>query len=207
VHCRTHRGGRYTVYPPGHLPYGRAAVVPCSPEGPLRRPRAGGPPVWAATLFGAALDAAAGSWWPADSPAGDDRRRRTQGRRLAWAECLLGLDPALPAARREQLATRLQVPALTLLTHRRTAAASWQARGQAVRTVLAALPVDAGLLDRVLAAGAVSRLWPHPRRWDRRAGAWLPTRPRAPKRPGATPASSRPPPPTTSQLTPPAGGP
>jgi hypothetical protein len=98
----------------------------------------------------------------------------------------LGLDPAVTATQREQLASCLRVPALTLLSLCRRATSRWQARGQAVRRVLAALPVDAGLLDRVLAAGAVTRQWPPPRRWDPPQQAWLPLAPRARRRRATT---------------------
>jgi hypothetical protein len=69
VRCRTHAGA-FTLYPPGHVPYGRQAVEPLAPDGgrllgertegepndPLEQQLAGG-------LFDAALDAAAGRCW------------------------------------------------------------------------------------------------------------------------------------------------
>ena len=186
VRCRTHGGGRYTLYPPGQLPYSRQPAVACSPDGPLLRQEVPGAPAWAATRFAAALDAADRCWWPADSPAGDPRRRRTQGRQLAWAERLLGLDPDVTPTQRERLASGLRVPALALLSWCRTVSSRWRARGQAVRRVLAALPVDAGLLDRVLAAGAATGLWPPPRRWDPPQKAWLPLAPRTRRRRATT---------------------
>jgi hypothetical protein len=59
VGCSRHPLGRYTLYPPGHVPHGRQAVVPCSPSGRLLQDSATGQPVWQATLFRAAIDAAA----------------------------------------------------------------------------------------------------------------------------------------------------
>ena len=198
VGCSRHPQGRFTLYPPGHVPYGRQAVVPCSPSGPLLREAATGHPLWQATLVGAALDAAEGRRWPSHSPADDERRRRTQGCRLARAGHLLGVHPELDARCRERIATRLQVPTLTLREAARGWAPSWQARGAAIRAVLMALPVDGGLLDRLLAAGAVSGLWPSPQRWDPVRHTWIRARSRCTKRAVAKTAPSRAPPPTNS---------
>ncbi|MFC1525896.1 hypothetical protein ACFL6X_03680, partial [Candidatus Latescibacterota bacterium] len=150
VGCTCHPHGRYTLYPPGHVPYGRQAVVPCSPSGPLRQDPDTGQPEWRTTLFGAAVDAAEGQRWPAHSPADDERRRRTQGGRLKRAGTLLGVHPELDSRTRERVATRLQVPTMTLHDAAGRWATSWQARGDAIRTVLQALPVNGSLLDRLL---------------------------------------------------------
>ena len=58
VGCRTDGGRRYTLYPPGHYPYGREAVVPYSASGDLLLDADGGRPKCQPTLFGAAQDAA-----------------------------------------------------------------------------------------------------------------------------------------------------
>ena len=91
VICRTH-GCAFTLYPPGHVPYGRYAVVPVSRDADLlriaaddlgqpsgraagARPRGGAPQrpseriPWETTQFVAALDAAAGHAWPRDGTA------------------------------------------------------------------------------------------------------------------------------------------
>ena len=147
VGCTRHPLGRYTLYPAGHVPYGRQAVVPCSPSGPLLRDRTTGQAVWQATLFDAATDAADGQRWPADSPAEDERRRRTQGCRLDLAGKLLGVHPELNARTRERIATHPRVPTMTLRTAAGQWATSWMTRGAAVLAVLRALPVDESLLD------------------------------------------------------------
>jgi len=198
VGCSRHPLGRYTLYPPGHVPYGRQAVVPCSPAGPLLQDHATGQPVWVATLFGAAIDAAAGQRWPADSPADDERRRRTQGRRLELGGTLLGVHPALDARRRERLATRLRVPTMTLRTAVHHWATSWQTRGGAILSVLPSLAVDASLLDRLLSAGAVTALWPAPQRWDPGRGTWVRPRSGGTKRGDTNALQERAPPPTNS---------
>jgi hypothetical protein len=166
VGCSTHPVQRYTLYPPGHVPYGRAPVVATSVEGlPLRAAKTGKPP-WEATLLSAAVDAARGKRWASDSPADDAQRRRTQGRRLDRTGRLVGVHPALDDTARERIATRLGVPTMTLRTAAQRWATSWTTRGAAIVAVLLALSTDALLPDRVLWAGAVAALWTSPCRWD-----------------------------------------
>lgn len=201
VGCSAHPHGRYTLYPPGHVPYGREPVVASSPSGGLLRDAATGEPVWEATLFGAAVDAAGGERWPSDSPALDPRRRRTQGRRLERAGRLLGVHAEVDDAARERIATRLGVPTLMLRSAAREWAASWARRGAAVLAVLGAVSVDGALLDRILAAGALGGLWAEPKRWDAARGTWVLSRSSArsvrPEHPAAARPRGRSPPPTT----------
>ena len=172
--------------------------MPCSPSGPLLRDRARGQAVWQATLFGAATDVADGQRWPADSPADDERRRRTQGGRLELAGKLLGVHPEFKARTRERIATHLRVPTMTLRTAAGQWTTSWMTRGAAVLAVLRALLVDDSLLDRILAAGAVTDLWPPHQRWDPVRRTWVRCRSRRRKRPVASAPQSRAPPPTNS---------
>jgi hypothetical protein len=162
VGCSRHRQHRFTLYPPGHVRYGRVAVAPYDPSGKLVYNEGTHEPAWQETLFAAALDAAAGERWPADSPAQDSRRRRTQGRRLERAAWLLGVHPELDLLTRERIATRLQVATMTLLEGARSWGASWTAQGSAVLSVLLALSPPLALLDRLLAGGALTGLWPEP---------------------------------------------
>jgi len=64
VCCRVH-GIAFTLYPPGHVPYGRAPIAPVAPDGSPWAGTGESHP-FAGTLFDAALDAAAGEAWPAD---------------------------------------------------------------------------------------------------------------------------------------------
>ena len=201
VGCIRHPLGRYTLYPPGHVPYGRQAVVPCSPSGPLLQDRTTGRPVWLATLFDAPTDAAVGQRWAAHSPSDDARRRRTQGCRLELAGQLLGVHPELNARPRERIATHLRVPTMTLRTAADQWATSWMARGAACLAVLRALPVDESLLDRILAAGAITDAWPPFQRWDPVRHTWVRCRSRRRDRPVASAPHSRAPPPTNSPVT------
>ena len=196
VGCSRHRLGCYTLYPPGQVPHGRQAVVSCSPAGPLLR-NADGQPLWHATVFAAALDAAAGVWWRADSPADDARRRRTQGRHLQVAGRLLGIHPDVDSRTRERIATRLRVPTLILRSAARAWTRSWRAQGNAILTVLQALALDEALADRLLSAAMVADLWPRPQRWDPDRQTWVRARSGSVKHPSPRPAVSRAPPPTT----------
>lgn len=196
VGCSRHPVGCYTLYPPGHIRYGRQPVVPCSPSGALLLDGDTGQPLWPATLFAAAIDAAARVWWPSHSPADDERRRRTQGCRLEQAGQLLGLHDQVDSSRQEPIATRLRVPTMTLRRAASGWTSSWQARGTAIMAMLQAVPIDASLLDRILAAGAVAQRWPPPKRWDRGRRTWVSSGSHRPERPVAVAPQSRAPPPT-----------
>jgi len=196
VGCSCHPFGCFTLYPPGHVPYGRQPVVPCSPSGSVQQDT--GQPEWRDTLFVAALDAARGQRWSAHSPADDVRRRRTQGCRLERAGTLLGVHPDLHARTREWIATRLQVPTMTLRTAAGEWDTSWQARGDAIQTVLQTLPIDGSLLDRLLAAGALTGLWPSPQRWDAARRTWVRPRSHPAEHPSASTSQDRAPPSTKS---------
>jgi hypothetical protein len=198
VGCRRHPICRFTLYPPGHIPYGRQAVVSCSPLGPLLQDPITGQPEWPTTLLGAAVDAAEGQRWPAHSPAHDERRRRTQGCRLTLAGTLLGVHPDLDARTREWIATRLRVPTMTLRGASGHWDSSWMARGTAILAVLQSLPLDDSLLDRILAAGAVAALWPSPQRWDPCRGTWVRPGSGGTEHPVSSAPQSRAPPPTNS---------
>jgi len=84
VRCRVH-GGAFTLYPAGHLPYGRKAAVPTTEEGGEVDTRS--------SLLGAAVAASRGERWPdeliedEEGPVQGTQRRRVQ--RIAWA---VGLD-------------------------------------------------------------------------------------------------------------------
>ena len=181
VGCRTHGRRRYTLYPPGHYPYGRAAVVPYSASGDLLLDADSGGPQWHATLFAAAQDAEQGKLWPPEQNWWQPWRtpcRRTQGRRLAMAGRLTGVSGELDERQREQIAARLAVATMTVLAEARRWGRRWQSRGAAIVRVLLVLSVSATLGDRMGAAGAVSDLWgpPRPRlvaRWEQTGTSWI----------------------------------
>ncbi len=172
MQCRTHRRA-FTLYPLGHVPYGRVAVAPVTLDGQVlfsteHEPAVGDrrPPAWRATQLGAAFAALDDPtvkvtdrrWWATQTP-----------ERLAQSAALLGVHPALPVPDADAIAFRLEVPRLVL---RQAADAYAHARGRAVRGrvlvgVLDQLGADACLLDRILAAGVCAGCWGTVTRWDR----------------------------------------
>jgi hypothetical protein len=170
--CRTHRRS-FTLYPLGHVPYGRLAVAPVTLDGQVvlstqSEPTAGDrrSPAWCATQLGAAFAAVDDPtvkltdrrWWATQTP-----------ERLARTAALLGVHPGLPVPDAEAIAFRLEVPRLVL----RQAADTYAhargrtARGRVLVGVLDQLGTDACLLDRILAAGVYAGCWGTVTRWDR----------------------------------------
>lgn len=170
LQCQTH-GRAFTLYPLGHLPYGRLAIAPVGLDGELLRstdgePQVDGsrPPAWSTTLFGSAFAAIHESmvkltdprWWATAAPEG-----------LAQGAAILGVHPALSVQAADAIAFRLEIPRLVL---RQAADAYEHARGRAARgRVLVGVLGELGdtcLLDRVLAAGACAGCWGTVTRWD-----------------------------------------
>ena len=163
---------------------GKAVVGPCNGATAVGGDavRTGQPP-WEATLFAAAQDAKKGDLWPAEVRWFDENddagRRGTQGRHLEVAGRLTGVHRQLEQRQRERIAVRLGVATLTLIAGARRWGRSLQSRGEAILEVLAAIPIGASLLDRLLAAGALSGLWNSsqprsaPQRWDALRGSWV----------------------------------
>lgn len=141
--CATHRRA-FTLYPPGHRPYGRVAVAPVSSHGELlltsgpeatagpssAPPTTPGPTMpgpetppapprlaWSETMFRAALDAARGSAWPRCSGGTPPAPGywNTQRRALVQGARVLGLHVETPARARESIARELSIPTLVLL--------------------------------------------------------------------------------------------
>jgi hypothetical protein len=170
LQCQTHRRA-FTLYPLGHVPYGRLAVAPVGLDGELVCSTQREPPVdsrrepaWRATLFGPAFAAiheptvklTDPRWWATEAP-----------EQLARGASILGVHPELSVQTADAIAFRLEIPRLVL----RHAAGQYErargraARGQVLVAVLDQLG-DACLLDRVLAAGACAGCWGTVTRWD-----------------------------------------
>jgi hypothetical protein len=177
--CGLH-GRAFTLYPPGHVPYGRIAVAPMSTGGALIKeappaedtPEEAPVPLldWPGTVFGAAIDAAAGRPWPRQHPAGP-AHWRTQGRRLVRGARLIGIGPTAADDEldpREPMARRLGVPTLVLVEQARRwkEAHGYRERGAAIARVLAEMEVSRSVSDRLMCAGALAGLWGQPSCWD-----------------------------------------
>ncbi len=174
LQCRTHRRA-FTLYPLGHLPYGRLAIAPVGLDGELLRsteePEAGDKASTGlarhavrVSKFAAVLEPAVkltdSRWWATDEP-----------EQLAHGATLLGVHPDLSAQEADAIAFRLEIPRLVL---RQAADAYVRGRGRAARGrvligVLSQLG-DTCLLDRLLAAGARAGCWGTVTRWDAAIG-------------------------------------
>jgi hypothetical protein len=154
LRCLMHEFG-FTVYPSGHVPYGRVSVVPVA-----------GP----ATVFEAAQDAAQGKPWARQFPGGTSKWWGTQGRHIGVAVAICGVAPALDPAAQLAQAAALHVEMLLLVEHSRAiaAAAGYRSRGQAVQAVLDRVLSGPCVLEHVLAAGHLAGLWGLPLLWDLR---------------------------------------
>ena len=163
--CATHEG-RFTLYPCGHVPYGRTAVAPVGLDGkalltPAASDAAEEPEPraqWQETRFSAVLDAARGKAWPREGPGAC---WTTQLQRLEELAVLLGLTGACSSAEGEQLARLLGLPRLSLLdeAHRLAQAQDFEERGGILIATLERASQDRCILERVLACGALTGLW------------------------------------------------
>jgi len=162
--CTTHGHG-FTLYPCGHVPYGREAVAPVGLDGealkvPSSTTSTKEEPCapWRQTRYAAVFDAALGKAWFRDGPGPN---WTTQLQRLEELAALLGLEPAPPAALGEKLARLLDVPRLSLLDDagRLAAAVGFEARGVILVDTLERASTGRCLLERVLACGALAGLW------------------------------------------------
>jgi hypothetical protein len=174
VECGTH-GGAFTLYPPGHVPYGRTAIAAISSDGHAVVDAERGPgesaAAWEVTVFGAACDAACGRAWPRSACEGY-ASFRTQCRRVELGATLLGVLVASDAAQLV-MATVLGVAALTL----RDASGAFHApswrwythRARALLGPLAELERVGGVLERVLVAGGLIGQWGAAYRWESQA--------------------------------------
>ena len=198
VRCATHPDHAFTLYPAGHFPYGRTALARCSTSGPLLLDPETRAPLWDDTVLQAAQEAASEARWPPHSAMTTPGVRRTQGRHLDLAGLVLGVHPELDDGERERIATRLRVPTMSLRTAGALWSTSWTCRGAAIVLALAAVPVDASLLDRLLSAGYEAGLWARPRRWEPPRRWVLARRSARPERSTSPLPPSRAPPPTNS---------
>jgi len=165
MRCRSHKRG-FTLYPPGHVPYGRIAVAPvASDASPIRDED--GAERYRGTLFEACLDAARRKPWHREHDGSTSRWWGTQLRRLTLAAQLLAVAPGVSSRRREQAAEILCVDLLLLHEQARKMrkAQGYHHRGTAIRQVLDAMPYTSFLPERLLECGHLGGLWGAPHRW------------------------------------------
>lgn len=173
LRCRPHKIA-FTVYPPGHVPYGRVALAPVAPDGHGLITTHSGIGRFENTLFAAALDAADHQAWPQDAEDGHVIGRfPTQMRRLVRACRLLGVEPKLEADSRQCPGSIPGVAGQHLHDGavRIQRQPGYRSRGKAVVGVRDELKeIGISLFDRLAACGAQAGLWPVPQRWDPACG-------------------------------------
>jgi hypothetical protein len=164
--CATH-GCRFTLYPCGHVPYGREAVAPVGLDGAALTSAAAQEPAgrWRQTRFDAVLDAAQGKAWPRSGPG---PCWTTQLSRLDELAALLGLAADSPPGLGEKLARLLDLPRLSLIDASRELALAdgYRERGSCLVATLERATSCQCVLERVLACGALAGLW-RPVHWWR----------------------------------------
>jgi len=169
IRCSTHQKG-FTIYPPGFVPYARQQLAPVAPDGHLITTKSGAQ-LFTGTYFDAALDAAAGHFWPSESTSGSlSARYCTQKRHLSRALLLLGIQPGLHGRLREEAAQILAVAGQLLHDSAALIQAhpSYHHQGKAICHVLNALEPSASLFERLADVGAGVCLWPALQLWDPR---------------------------------------
>jgi hypothetical protein len=164
MRCLAHNRG-FTLYPPGHFPYGRKRLAPVAFDGRLEEAGCVGAERFRATYFEAALDARAGKAWPQEGFEGSGQERfPAQMRQLRRAAQLLGAAPGLPGKRREGISAILSVPGQSLheAAELLGGGAGYRRLGQAVCGILEALPWTAALFERLAECGFCTGFWPAP---------------------------------------------
>lgn len=167
IRCQTHKKG-FTIYPWGHVPYGRKQIAPVTPDGSLII-NGKGEHRFEGTYFDAALDAATKHVWPHEDYKGNlHPRYRTQMRHLDRTTLLLGIEPDIDEHLREETAQIISVPgqllydSVSLIKEK----PGYQAMGSAICTILKAIPNMTSIFERIAEAGAVAALWSSPDLWD-----------------------------------------
>lgn len=165
--CRQH--ARYfTVYPIGHVPYGRVRMAPVGESGfpALAAPEvpAANRAPWLGSVWVAAVDAARGRRWSregTDVEGVEPGRYGTQRRWLKRCTRLLGLAGELKQRTVERLRAFLVIDGVEheRLRHECPQTGRLTERAQAVVAVLSAQPLDNDVWSRWLAAGALGGAW------------------------------------------------
>lgn len=176
LYCEQHRV-YCTVYPPGHVPYGRSSLAAVDLGGKaieLLEPEPGLSCVSSQeVLFEAAVDAARGYRWESEPIEGLGLPRYpTQRRRIERCSRILGLGQELSAPIVEQIRDVLGIDGIDHEQGRSLfqSSSSLASQGAAIVSVCQQSIRDESLVPRLLATGHLSGLWGHPWLWDRSRG-------------------------------------
>jgi hypothetical protein len=173
LHCKTH-GPHFTVYPPGHFPWGHEAVVQVPPDGTtphitVAEDQDVVPEILEDTLFEPVWEASQGRLWSSECDRDEGTWRSVQVRKVEDAAQLVGVAGDVDDAGRDvQHAELLGVPAQLLRDARRSIAQEpgLISRAKAViRIVMAVIRAGGSFVDRLIVAGFRVGLWGRPFRW------------------------------------------
>ncbi len=172
LYCGQHKV-HFTLYPPGHVPYGRSSLAAVDLGGKAVERLEPEPGLSCVSrqevLFEAAVDAARGHCWESE-PIEDLGRPRypTQRRRIARCSRLLGLAEELEEPIVEQIRDYLGISGIDHEQgrFRFQSAKSLTSRGAAIADVCQQSVGDESLVPRLLATGHLSDLWGHPWLFD-----------------------------------------
>jgi len=174
LRCRTHNVC-FALYPPGHVPHGRQAVVTVSLDGrePVDAADAGEgdpPAVVEGTFLEAAWEAGHGKIWTREYEPEDAQGKwlETQHRHVEQATRLAGVALEVGESAQVARAESLGVDALRLREGQALIrkCPNLRGQGQAVVHVLkAVLAAGRSVVDRLIIAGHLAGLWGRPFRW------------------------------------------
>jgi hypothetical protein len=168
MHCLTH-SRRFTVYPPGWTPYGRAPLVLLDHSGRTVETEGQGNR-WNDTEFGALIDAARGNIWPEPVTLGPSvgeksgelvRSRRTQRRHVAGVMQLFSIHSTATLRDRERVTLKinLDVTALENAWQRIRDGPSLVVRGKEGAWLLKQLPALVGSFSGLILLGEAQGFW------------------------------------------------
>lgn len=173
MHCRTHHA-HFTVYPPGHFPWGQQAIVQVPTDGSVPRVVVAAdqddvPAVFEDTLFEPAWEAAHERLWSSECDRAGETWRSVQVRKVDDTVRLVGVADTVNDAGRDAVHAELLGVATQLLRDARRSIAQEPgliSRARAViRIVLTVLRAGGPFVNRLTAAGYRARLWGRPFRW------------------------------------------
>lgn len=164
LRCITHKKS-FTLYPPGHFPYGRKPLIQVGVDGKKVVDLEYGDQRFQSTLFDAALDADNNKPWNhGDVLKSFMRPFSTQVYHLHRATCILGLEDAISDNQRHAISQVLMLPVITLSEGAVCIKnnSGYQNTGKVICSLLDKLPKVTSIFERLVEVGSQAGLWPPP---------------------------------------------
>lgn len=165
VQCTTHNVC-FTIYPPGHVPYGREPLIDIALDGfqiDAKLEKDAIPNSFEGSLFEASLKASQGLFYPKEGPYELPMIcYDTQLNQIKKSAMLLGIAEADQVSNNEHIAEILNISRqfqIGLSSHIHRAAWNSKKAGQSIRELLENLPRDC-LFERLASCGFVCGIWP-----------------------------------------------